>query len=96
MNKCDDCDKEYPGDPYYTFEADSCSVLHVDPVTGEEKEVPHDCTENMCPECAGPFLEPDTDGDPRRPAVDFYDERMHANLIDAENYRKHGDQIPVA
>jgi hypothetical protein len=71
METCDDCHKQYPGPAYYTFEADGCNVIEVDAITGAETPVPHDCTENMCPDCAGPYLEPDTDGDPRRPSVTF-------------------------
>ena len=90
---CDDCRKTYPGPPYYTFETEGCN--EAEEINGVWTPVAHDCTENICPQCAGPFMEGDMENDPRRPAVDFYDERIHANLIDAENYRKHGDQIPI-
>jgi len=94
VNTCDDCGKDYPGEPYYTFEAESCNT--VDIIDGAEVAVDHDCTENICPECAGPFLEPDIYLDPRRPPVDFYDEKMHQSMFDQAQYEKHGDQTPVA
>ena len=78
MNKCDDCGKIYQGPPYYTFDAEGCNT--VDIIGGAEVAVDHDCTENICPECAGPFLEPDEENDPRRPSVDFYDEKIHQSL----------------
>lgn len=55
---CDDCGKEYAAPAYYTF-----------PI---EYAGDHECTGNLCPECAGPFLEPDNSEDRRRPVVDFY------------------------
>jgi hypothetical protein len=58
MNRCDDCDKTYGGAPYYTFDPDDCTA-DCDPHL--------DCTGNICPRCAGPYLEPDQPGDPRRP-----------------------------
>lgn len=67
MNTCDDCLREYPGKPYYTFEPEGCEdemPLHL----GETEQVttPHaSCTGNLCPECAGPYLEPDDPDDDR-------------------------------
>jgi len=46
---------------YYTLEEDH----HPPEETTLAIEV---CTGNLCPECAGPFLEPDDPDDPRRPA----------------------------
>ncbi len=60
---CDDCGQEYPGPAYYTFPPYSCRTSNHD---GDP--IPHrGCTENLCPRCAGPYLEPDRRGDPRRP-----------------------------
>jgi len=58
---CDECSQEYEGPAYYTLEEDH----HPPEETTLAIEV---CTGNLCPECAGPFLEPDDPDDPRRPA----------------------------
>lgn len=64
MKICDDCRKEYAGPAYYTFPPELCGGYH-DHTTPQ-------CTGNICPDCAGPFLEPDEPDDVRRPIVDFY------------------------
>lgn len=67
---CDDCREAYLEPAYYSwFDADPCELTETDPVTGEVTEIPHDCTFNECPDCAGPYLEPDLENDPRRPAI---------------------------
>jgi hypothetical protein len=78
VNTCDDCRVDYPGEPYYTFDADGCTYFEM--VDGVSTLADHDCTENICPTCTGPFLEPDDEMDPRKPSVDFYDERLHESL----------------
>lgn len=64
VKTCDDCTTEYAGPAYYTFPPSECRTSrHDGPST------PHaGCTGNLCPRCAGPDLEPDRAGDPRRPA----------------------------
>jgi len=74
---CDDCYLEYPGPVYYTFDPDACVSTRDAVQEGErhpltdnpDEEIVHgdDCTGNLCPSCAGPYLEPDQPGDPRRP-----------------------------
>jgi hypothetical protein len=65
MPQCDDCRHYYDGPVYYT--------LGTDNVFGDGKRcLVHDddgtsCTGNLCPRCAGPYLEPDAPGDERRP-----------------------------
>lgn len=60
---CDDCCTEYAGPAYYTFPSDECRTSDHDGAA-----TPHlGCTGNLCPRCAGPDLEPDRAGDPRRP-----------------------------
>ena len=66
---CDDCGVAYVGPPYYTFEPDSCDETETD-IDGRTTEIPHPCTGNMCPSCAGPYLDPDFDDDPRRPEAE--------------------------
>ena len=61
-HRCDDCRKTYTGQPYYTFDEAGCN--EVDIIDGAEVAVEHDCTGNLCPECAGPFLDPDEGNDP--------------------------------
>lgn len=59
MFTCDECGKQYEGPVYYTLDEDSHPPgdnLAVEP-----------CTGNLCPSCAGPFLNPDDPDDPRRP-----------------------------
>lgn len=56
--RCDDCRAQYTGPAYYTFDRESC-------MAGSDDG--HDCTGNLGPECAGPYLEPDRPDDPRRP-----------------------------
>lgn len=94
MNTCDDCRVDYPGVPYYTFETTSCQTMDI--VNGVEVAVDHPCTGSICPECAGPWITPDDENDPRKPPIDFYDERLHQELLDAAHYAKFGDQVPVA
>ena len=61
---CDDCRQPYDGPVYYTVE---------DPADPESGGDWHDdgstCTGSFCPDCAGPFLDPDIEGDPRRPTA---------------------------
>ncbi len=63
---CDDCRHAYLEPVYYTFEVEACiqdsggyETPHADSEEG--------CTGNMCPECAGSYLDPDDPDDPRRP-----------------------------
>ena len=53
-------------EPYLTAD----DIAHGEIAHGEDALIPHDddCTGNLCPACAGPHLEPDQPGDPRRPA----------------------------
>ena len=61
MFRCDDCGKEYAGPAYYTFDSEAC-------VSGND--IPHvGCSGNVCPACAGPYLEPDAPDDSRRPRI---------------------------
>lgn len=60
---CDDCHKEYEGPAYYSWDED-CGAHDLDVMTLAVEEP---CTRNFCPDCAGLFLEPDDDNDPRRP-----------------------------
>jgi len=62
--RCDDCRKVYAYPDYYTFDSDGCELR----IGDDPDPVAHDCTGNLCPECAGPHLEPDDPADPRRPA----------------------------
>jgi len=74
---CDDCGRDYPGPVYYTFDPDACISTRDAVQEGErrpltddpDEEIVHgdDCTGNLCPSCAGPYLEPDDPDDPRRP-----------------------------
>lgn len=74
METCDDCGQQYPEPAYYTFVG-----CHEEGPNGEVRD--HvGCTENLCPNCTGPFIEPDLENDPRKPPVDFYDPKLHANL----------------
>lgn len=50
--QCDDCRKEFYAKPYYTL--------------GDEAEGT-DHTGHLCPQCGGPYLEPDDPNDPRKP-----------------------------
>lgn len=60
---CDECRQPYEGPSYYTYGTDAR-----DPETWSGTHgSPRDCTDNLCPTCAGPYLEPDIPGDPRRP-----------------------------
>lgn len=62
VKTCDDCTEEYAGPAYYTFLPEACVTSDRD---GPPK--PHaGCTGNLCPRCAGPYLEPDRAGDARR------------------------------
>lgn len=63
---CDDCHEAYPDPPYYSFDME-CVVTETDPVTGIEEMIDHTCTNNLCPDCAGPYLEPENEDDPRKP-----------------------------
>lgn len=74
MECCDDCGGLYQAPAYYTFDEDSCRL------TVGGVDTPHPCTGNICPQCAGPFMEPDMEHDPRKPDVDFYDERLHRSM----------------
>jgi hypothetical protein len=57
---CDDCREAYLTPAYYVFEPEGCTV--------DDEGTPHEgCTGNLCPACAGPYLEPDKPDDPRRP-----------------------------
>ena len=78
MEQCDDCKQEYEGPAYYTFDIEACQVTdQYEAIIGEAVTgiydgglmKPHaaECTGNVCPECAGDFLEPDDPDDPRRP-----------------------------
>jgi len=59
---CDDCGKEYAGPAYYTFHPKDCKTSR-----HRGRPIPHaGCTGNLCPRCAGPYLEPDRAGDSRR------------------------------
>jgi hypothetical protein len=58
---CDDCGEEYEGPVYYSLDM---GVTHLNSLTLAVEE---GCTGNLCPECAGPFLDPDDPDDPRRP-----------------------------
>jgi len=59
---CDDCGKEYAGPAYYTFHPKDCKTSN-----HRGEALPHaGCTGNLCPRCAGPYLEPDRASDPRR------------------------------
>lgn len=60
METCDDCRQQYDGPAFYAFDEEACEWSE------NEVIVPHDCTGNLCPECAGPHLEPDDENDPRR------------------------------
>lgn len=61
---CDDCRREFPGRPYYTFDPEHCMDIPIAAIASPHGE---DCTGNLCPTCAGPFLVPDDPNDPRRP-----------------------------
>jgi hypothetical protein len=77
MAWCDDCGREYEWPPYYTFPEESCVSTRDFMQLGERVEaswpaedgIEHgdDCTGNLCPACAGPYLEPDDPSDWRRP-----------------------------
>ena len=54
---CDDCKAAYLAPRYYSFS--ECF--------DEDEKQHEDCTGNMCPSCAGSFIEPDDENDPRRP-----------------------------
>ncbi len=75
---CDDCGQAYPGPAYYSV-GEGCELWEETPDGATRLE--HECTGNICPDCAGPFLEPDLENDPRRPPIDFYDERLHRNMM---------------
>lgn len=62
---CDDCRKVYAGPAYYTFPEEACRWTEDDGAT----EIPHACTGSLCPACAGPYLTPDDENDPRRPTA---------------------------
>lgn len=65
FNDCDDCRAVYTGLPYYTFDPADCTEQ-----LGDDRPEPHpNCTGNICPACAGPHLNPDHEGDPRRPVA---------------------------
>jgi hypothetical protein len=64
VETCDDCGQEYATPAYYSFDPDGCVWTE----DNGAKVIPHDCTSNLCPECAGPYLEPDDPADARRPA----------------------------
>jgi hypothetical protein len=70
---CDDCEQSYPGPAYYTFDPMGCSHT----TDGEEGD---ECTGNLCPSCAGIWLDPDQPGDTRRPKIEHYDPQLHAHL----------------
>lgn len=65
---CDDCGVAYIGPAYYTFDPDACNITESYDDGREAVDVPHPCTGNMCADCAGPYLDPDFDDDPRRPS----------------------------
>jgi len=59
---CDDCLQEYAGPGYYTFHPRYCKTTN-----HKGEAFAHlGCTGNLCPRCAGPYLEPDRRDDPRR------------------------------
>ena len=60
---CDDCGNAYLSPRYYTFDPRDC--IADDGISGEHRH--EGCTGNMCPPCAGSFIEPDDENDPRRP-----------------------------
>ena len=62
---CDDCREAYLEPPYYEFDPDGCTD---DEPHGDYEPHGDDCTGNVCPDCAGPYLDPDNPGDPRRPS----------------------------
>lgn len=64
---CDDCGGIYLGPPYYSIEPDDCSN-EIKALTLED-DSEHVCTTSLCPDCAGPWLEPDDPDDKRRPGV---------------------------
>jgi hypothetical protein len=63
LETCDDCGQEYPSPPYYTFPAEACHW------TEDGVEIDHACTENICPNCAGPYMGPDDPEDKRGPMM---------------------------
>ena len=77
MPTCDDCGRDYKDPVYYTFDKDACISTRSMVQAGERKpltadpdeEIYHgdDCTGNLCPACAGPYLTPDNEYDWRRP-----------------------------
>jgi hypothetical protein len=72
MLTCDDCGLAYAGPAYYTFDPEGCG--HDMGPTGGGRYIwmPHgDCTGNLCPACAGPYIEPDHENDPRRVGVNY-------------------------
>lgn len=74
---CDDCGKAYDGPTYYTFDVERCVSSRdymqlgerIEPTWPADMDIPHgdDCTGNICPSCAGPYLDPDDPFDDRRP-----------------------------
>lgn len=65
MELCDDCNKEYPGPPWYTFDEEACHTVEISP--DGETEILHmntaeGCTGNLCPDCID---HPDDPKDPR-------------------------------
>jgi hypothetical protein len=55
---CDECRTTYEPPIYYSLG------------DGDDSEkADHVCTRNLCPECAGPDLDPDDPTDPRRPTM---------------------------
>jgi hypothetical protein len=67
---CDDCREAYPEPAYYSFDTDACTTTGTDDQIIQHMDDPVDgpCTGNMCPDCAGPYLWPDDQDDPRKPA----------------------------
>jgi hypothetical protein len=59
---CDDCRQLYDQPVYYTLGGDPDDPESM----GNFHDDGSDCTDNLCPSCAGPYLEPDDPNDPRR------------------------------
>lgn len=69
---CDDCRRWYPGPAFATYKEVDCPLVNKG-VAGLataradwETRVAHDCTQNVCGDCAGwRGVRPDKEGDPR-------------------------------
>ena len=67
---CDDCREAYPPPAYYTFESEGCIFQEGDDPEQKHMDTEEGCTGNLCPDCAGPHVDPDYPEDEwRRPGV---------------------------